>query len=135
MTRLFFVEQNTLAIGGHYYSYTKCIAQSAVDAGFRVTILQNTRNGQAWNISGVECINAFTRTWNEAERQGISDWGVGNVAYEYVNAVAADPPSVEDHVLILTLSISELAMFLSYIVNVAPGEGLPHFHFFRKPKE
>lgn len=128
MSRLFIVEQSALATGGHYYSYTRCVAAAALAQGLDVVILENRRFKSGWDLPGVTAIPAFTYTWGEAAPLWIEAWGPGNLAYELVNAVRVDPPREGDHVLIHTMSYAELRNLLDYLGDLPLTSDLPFYH-------
>lgn len=128
MTCIFIAEQNALSIGGHYFHYTSCITSAALEAGYEVVLLKNVRNSEDWSIKGARIVPAFSRTWGEAEDGGLVEWGPGNIAYEYVMAVADAPPKATDHVLFLTVGFTELQMLLDYIMKLPPSEPQPTYH-------
>ena len=128
MARLFIIEQNALGVGGHYFAYTSCVAQAAASAGLDVTILQNHRLSAEWGVDEVHAIPAFARTWGETETAGHADWGSGNVVYEYLEAVAANPPGRGDHVLFHTLGRVELGEVLRYLASLPPTSDMPVHH-------
>ena len=126
--RLFIVEQNALSTGGHYYSYTRCIAEAAIELGLITTVLLNHRFVGSWDLTGLRTQRAFTFTWGEAESIGRRTWGVGNLAFEFARATAVDPPVSGDHVLFHTLGYAELLALLDYLTSLPGRLNLPTYH-------
>lgn len=128
MTRLYIIEQSALAPGGHYYAYTRTVAEAASTAGLDVVILENRRFRGDWKLPKATTIPAFTHTWGEADQLWITDWAPGNVAYEFVAATRRVPPQAGDHVLFHTLSYAELRAVLLYLGDLSHTDDLPFFH-------
>lgn len=128
VAKLYLIEQSALDIGGHYFSYTQCLASSAVELGFQVKILQNRRFNGDWGIDGVEALPAFTQTWGEAEGSWITEWTPGNIAFEMAEALRGQRVSVDDHILFSTLGYAELFAVLKYIAQLSPSSQSPTIH-------
>ena len=128
MTRLYIAEQNALTTGGHYYAYTKCIADAAVDKGLDVVILHNERFLDEWQIAKAVTRRAFALTWGEAELGVGRRWGAGNIAYDFVKATRQMPPRVGDHVLFHTIGFAELACLLDHFTSLTVRADLAHYH-------
>jgi glycosyltransferase involved in cell wall biosynthesis len=127
MSRLYIVDQNALAVGGHYFSYTSCIAEAARDAGLEVVLLTNRKLRDAFPTKGMMTIPAFIYSWVEANQFGTLDWREGNIAFELAMAFRRVPPTAEDHVLVHSLGERELRALLAYLVDGA-AEEMPTFH-------
>ena len=132
MTKLYIVEQNAAGVGGHYYSYTRCIAEAAISLGIEPVLLLNRRFVGDWALGEINTVKAFTLTWGEAEGVKRRTWGVGNLAYEYARATAGDPPRPGDHVLAHTLGFAELIALLDYLTSLAGRAQLPTIHILMR---
>lgn len=128
MPRIFLAEQSAVAVGGHYYAYTRTIALGARAMGLDVTILQNRRFTGDWGVPGASILSAFQHTWAEAEHMWLREWAPGNIAYDFRSAVAAAPPVEGDHVLFSTLSFAELRALLGYFIELPPSRRYPTYH-------
>lgn len=128
MTRLYIIEQSAMTAGGHYYAYTRTVAEAASKGGLDVVILENRRFRGDWKLPDAVKIPTFTHTWGEAGNLWITDWGPGNVAYEFVAATRQAPARAGDHVLFHTLSYAELRAVLMYLGDLSHTDDLPFFH-------
>ncbi len=128
MSRLYIVDQNGFAFGGHYQAYTACIIDGARQFGVKPIVLANKRaRGGADAPAGT--LPCFTYSWGEAERDGRLEWGTGNFAYELFTALRRLRASADDHVFIHTLGFRELlALVTCLATRFLPGDPLPFIH-------
>lgn len=128
MARLYLAEQSALAVGGHYFAYSRCVALAARRAGLDVTILQNRAFEGDWDVEGAEIVSAFRHTWSEAETLWIREWGPGHIAWDLHEATRSRPPVAGDHVLFTTLGSAEMRALLDYLIELPAGFDHPAYH-------
>jgi glycosyltransferase involved in cell wall biosynthesis len=127
--RLFLVEQNAISLSGHYYSYTRCLAEAGRAAGLNVVILQNRALGADWRLEGVETIPAFDKRPTDSDAVVLLDWRAGNLAHDFVAATRSAPPAVGDRVLFSTLNPSELLQLMAFFTGRSAPRPGPIVHF------
>ncbi|WP_020400479.1 glycosyltransferase [Kordiimonas gwangyangensis] len=128
MSRFYIVEQNALDVGGHYYNYTKEIAEAATEAGHDVTILSNIRFKDGFDIPGVEVVPSFHFTWLQAQWQPPQFWRSGMFSFDLCNTLYETGAKAGDRVFIHTIGDEELKTFLKYVCELAPASEGIIFH-------
>lgn len=132
MKKFVIVDQNALDIGGHYYNYTKCIFEAALDDGFDAFVLINKRLNVDLEAKREKYIHTFMYTWGESENNGRNTWGFGNIAYDFSYTARKLSLKSGDHVLFHTVGFFELISLLKYITNTVNRDNLPYFHIIMR---
>ena len=128
MIRLFIVDQSGLDVGGHYYSYTGCVADGARQLGLQPIVLANRKFRVTADDKG-SVVPCFTHTWSEAERHGTLEWRDGNIAFELHRALKRLQAAPSDRVFLHTIGYQELlALGQWFAGRLLPGEPIPVFH-------
>lgn len=122
------VDQNALAVGGHYHAYTQCIASAAIDLGMEVFVLYNRKFKGHWFPDRVKAIAAFDYSWSEAEARWQTNWDQGNIAYDFFEATRAIELGPHDHVFFSTIGYAELYNVLNHIAESIGITPTCHYH-------
>lgn len=128
MPRFYIVEQNALDIGGHYYSYTKTIANTAVEHGFEVIVLSNQNFKGDYTNEAIKIVPTFHYTWLQAMWQPPKVWRSGMFSFDLVNALSETDVQDGDIIFIHTIGNEELITLLAYLSDLPPSLSGCFFH-------
>ncbi|OYQ31574.1 hypothetical protein CHU95_20750 [Niveispirillum lacus] len=135
MRQLVIVDHSLSSQGGHYFEYSRAVAQGAVQRGWQVQILANCQLRldndvpleQALGVQAVRPV--FSYGWNHWSDIPPHRPASGHFGHDVLQELAAAGAGSDDLVLIHTLGWSQLAQLLWSLSAIPPwrAAGLPRF--------